>query len=89
MLDILYDQPWSKLIKPTLFSYNNTRTVMTGYSPFKLIFGKAQNFPVDMALNLKIAKIQCTGCIDEYVREIQKYKEVIYVNANVAQSIYD
>ena len=43
---------WREFVKPLVHAYNCTRSDVTGFSPYELIFGRQPRLPVDLAFGL-------------------------------------
>ncbi len=55
MLKTLTDKDktnWKNSLNKLIFAYNCTRTEVTGFSPFYLLYGRSPRLPVDMLFNL-------------------------------------
>uniref|UniRef100_A0A8C5MDJ1 Gypsy retrotransposon integrase-like protein 1 n=1 Tax=Leptobrachium leishanense TaxID=445787 RepID=A0A8C5MDJ1_9ANUR len=47
-------QNWSRHIATLVHAYNSTENDATGYSPYRLMFGRAARLPVDLAFGLSL-----------------------------------
>lgn len=59
MLGTLNDQDkthWRDFVKPLAHAYNCTRSDVTGYSPYELMFGRQPRLPIDLAFGLPLEK---------------------------------
>ena len=62
-------QKWPEHIGSVLIAYNATRSQVTGYSPYFLMFGQRPRLPVDLLfLTANTRELTCT--IDEYVKAL-------------------
>ena len=57
---------WPSHLGPILIAYNATRSLITGYSPYFLMFGHRPRLPVDL-LFLTVRRDENSWTIDEYV----------------------
>ena len=57
---------WPSHLGPILITYNATRSLITGYSPYFLMFGHQPRIPVDL-LFLTVRRDENTRVTDEYV----------------------
>ena len=60
---------WSLHSGPILIAYNVTRSLITGYSPYFLMFGRQPRLPVDL-LFLTIRRDENSWTTDEYVTSL-------------------
>ena len=60
---------WPKHIGSVLIAYNATRSQVTGYSPYFLMFGRRPRLPVDL-LFPTVNKQEWTCTIDKYVKAL-------------------
>ena len=60
---------WPKHIGSVLIAYNATRSQVTGYSPYFLMFGRRPRLPVDLLLPT-VNNREWTRTIDEYVKAL-------------------
>ena len=65
-------QKWPKHIGSVLIAYNATRSQVTGYSPYFLMFGQKPRLPVDL-LFPTVNKREWTHTIDEYVKALYEW----------------
>ena len=68
-LDLEKRRKWPKHIGSVLIAYNATRSQVTGYSPYFLMFGRRPRLPVDL-LFPTMNKREWTRTIDEYVKTL-------------------
>lgn len=45
---------WKEHVKPLVHAYNCTKSDVTGYSPYELMFGRQLRLPIDLALGLPV-----------------------------------
>ena len=62
-------QKWPEYIGSVLIAYNTTRSQVTGYSPYFLMFGQRLRLPVDL-LFPTVNNREWTRTIDEYVKAL-------------------
>ena len=60
---------WPEHIGSVLIAYNATRSQVTGYSPYFLMFGRRPRLPVDLLFQT-VNKREWTCTIDEYVKTL-------------------
>ena len=53
-LSIREKQHWSRHISTIVHAYNSTESDVTGYSPYRLMFGREARLPVDLAFGLSL-----------------------------------
>ena len=63
---------WPKHIGSVLIAYNATRSQVTGYSPYFLMFGRRPRLPVDL-LFPTVNNREWTRTIDEYVKALYEW----------------
>ena len=63
---------WPEHIGSVLIAYNATRSQVTGYSPYFLMFGQRPRLPVDL-LFLTVNNREWTRTIDEYVKALYEW----------------
>ena len=63
---------WPEHIGSVLIAYNATRSQVTGYSPYFLMFGQRPRLPVDL-LFLTVNNQEWTHTIDEYVKALYEW----------------
>ena len=68
-LDPKKRRKWPEHIRSLLIAYNATRSQVTGYSPYCLMFGRRPRLPVDL-LFPTVNKREWTRTIDEYVKAL-------------------
>ena len=89
-LDLEKRQKWPKHIGSILIAYNATRSQVTGYSPYFLMFGQRPRLPVAL-LFLTVNNREWTRTIDEYVKAIYERlrEESATKEANRQKRLYD
>ena len=60
---------WPSHLGPILIAYNATRSLIAGYSPYFLMFGRRRRLPVDL-LFLTIRRDENSQTTDEYVSSL-------------------
>ena len=60
---------WPSHLGPILIAYNATRSLITGYSPYFLMFGRRPRLPVDL-LFLTVGRDENSRTTDEYVSSL-------------------
>ena len=68
-LDPDHRQKWPEHIGSILIAYNATRSLVTGYSPYFLMFGRRPRLPIDLLFLTRRAH-ELSRTIDEYVRTL-------------------
>jgi transposase InsO family protein len=68
---------WKESLNKLMFAYNSTRSEVTGFSPFYLLFGRSPRLPVDLLFGLTSPE---TGTADhkEYMREWKAQMQEAY-----------
>ncbi len=59
MLGTLKEQDksrWHDFVKPLVHAYNCTRSEVTGFTPYELMFGRQPRLPVDLVFGLPVEK---------------------------------
>ena len=87
---------WPEHIGSVLIAYNSTRSQVTGYSPYFLMFGWRPQLPVDL-LFLTVNNRELTRTIDEYVKALyERLRECLQLvqesatnKANRQKGLYD
>ena len=87
---------WPEHIGSVLIAYNATRSQVTGYSPYFLMFGRRPQLPVDL-LFPKVNNREWTRTIDEYVKALyERLRECLKLaqesatkEANRQKGLYD
>ena len=60
---------WPSYLGPILIAYNATRSLITGYSPYFLMFGRRPRLPIDL-LFLTMRRDENSRTADEYVTSL-------------------
>ena len=68
-LDPDHRQKWPEHIGSILIAYNATRSLVTGYSPYFLMFGRRLRLPIDLLFPTRHVH-ELSRTIDEYVRTL-------------------
>lgn len=79
---------WKESLNKLMFAYNSTRSEVTGFSPFYLLFGRSSRLPVDLLFGLTPE----TGTTDhkEYMRKWKAQMQEAYeITAGNAKKIAD
>ncbi|KAM3849152.1 obscurin-like [Diretmus argenteus] len=80
LLGTLQDQEksrWRDHVKPLVHAYNCTRNDVTGFTPYKLMFGRQPRLPVDLAFGLPVQGGKHTSH-SEYVQNLKSRLEESY-----------
>lgn len=75
MLGTLKDREktrWREYVRPLTHAYNCTRSDVTGFSPYELMFGRQPRLPIDIAFGLPVKKDQGMSH-SQYVRNLKGY----------------
>ena len=68
-LDLEKRRKWPAHIGSIIIAYNSTRSLVTGYSPYYLMFGQRPQLPIDLLLPTHGTQM-LTRTIDEYVASL-------------------
>ncbi|XP_072767936.1 uncharacterized protein [Nerophis lumbriciformis] len=71
---------WRDFVKPLTHAYNCTRSEVTGFSPYELMFGRQPRLPVDIAFNLPVREGTPVSH-SQYVRNLKSRLEESYQTA--------
>ena len=77
---------WEEHLPEVLQVYNNTRSVMTGYSPHYLMFRRCLRLPIDFHFPTQGA-FECSCCVPKYVDEIRCLFKEAYTEAHIQTNI--
>ena len=68
---------------PELFQvYNRTRSVVTGYLPHYLMFGRCPHLPVDFYFLTQGAQVH-SCCVPRYIEEVRRHFKIAYIEAHL------
>lgn len=67
---------WREYVKPLVHAYNCTRSEVTGFTPYELMFGRQPRLPVDLAFGLPVN--YKPGSHSQYVRNLRSRLEESY-----------
>ena len=68
-LDLEKRRKWPAHIGSIIIAYNSTRSLVTGYSPYYLMFGRRPRFPIDVLFPTHRMQM-LTHTIDEYIASL-------------------
>ena len=68
-LDLEKRRKWPAHIGSIIIAYNSTRSLVTGYSPYYLMFGRRPRLPIDLLFPMCRTQI-LTCTIDEYIASL-------------------
>ncbi|XP_070409443.1 uncharacterized protein [Nothobranchius furzeri] len=68
---------WKDYVKPLVHAYNCTRSEVTGFTPYELMFGRRPRLPVDLAFGLPV-KEQRHKSHSQYVQDLKSRLEQSY-----------
>lgn len=92
MLGTLKDKEknrWREYVRPLTHAYNCTRSDVTGFSPYELMFGRQPRLPIDIAFGLPVKK-DLDMSHSQYVRNLKTYLKDSYQLASAnAKKIAD
>ena len=71
-LDLEKHQKWPVHLGSVLIAYNATRSLVTGYSPYYLMFGRRPRLPIDLLFPTH-QEHNLTRTIDEYVETLYRH----------------
>ncbi len=67
---------WKDYVKPLVHAYNCTKSDVTGFSPYKLMFGRQPRLPIDLAFGLPVDGQ--SGSHSKYVQGLKSRLEESY-----------
>ena len=73
---------WEQDLLELLQAYNSTRSVVTGYSPHYLMFGRCPHLPVDYYFPT-VSAFECSHCVPAYVTEVRRHFKEAYAEAHL------
>ncbi|KAJ7998720.1 hypothetical protein DPEC_G00207810 [Dallia pectoralis] len=68
---------WKDFVKPLVHTYNCTRSDVTGFTPYELMFGRQPRLPVDLAFGLPVKEGQQKSH-SQYVKHLKSRLEESY-----------
>lgn len=68
---------WKDFVKPLVHAYNCTRSEVTGFTPYELMFGRQPRLPVDLAFGLPVKEEQQKSH-SQYVKHLKSHLEESY-----------
>lgn len=68
---------WKDFVKPLVHAYNCTRSEVTGFTPYELMFGRQPRLPVDLAFGLPVKEEQQKSH-SQYVKHLKSRLEESY-----------
>uniref|UniRef100_A0A1A8ALN5 Gypsy retrotransposon integrase 1 n=1 Tax=Nothobranchius furzeri TaxID=105023 RepID=A0A1A8ALN5_NOTFU len=68
---------WKDFVKPLVHAYNCTRSEVTGFTPYELMFGRQPRLPVDLAFGLPVTE-QRHKSHSQYVQDLKSRLEQSY-----------
>ena len=77
---------WKGSLNKLIHAYNCTRSEVTGFSPFYLLFGRSPRLPVDIMFGLdsESGNIDHTTYVDQWRQEMQQAYDIVRENVRKA-----
>ena len=77
---------WKDSLNKLMYAYNCTRSEVTGFSPFYLLYGRSPRLPVDMLFNLTSEQGNCnhSDYMEKWKQGMEEAYEIARENANKA-----
>ena len=81
---LVYDKKaqWEQHLLELLQAYNSTWSVVTGYLPDYLLFGRHPRLPVDYYFPM-VSMFECSCCMPAYVTEVRRHFKEAYAEAHL------
>ena len=73
---------WEQHLPELLQAYNNTQSVVTGYLPHYLMFGRHPRLPVNYYF-LTVSAYECSHHMPAYVTEVRRCFKEAYIEAQL------
>ena len=73
---------WEQHLLQLLQAYNSTRSVVTGYSPHNLMFGRCPHLPVDFYFPTWGAHVR-SHRVPAYIKEVRRHFKEAYIEAHL------
>ena len=73
---------WEQHLPELLQVYNGTRSVVTGYSPHYLMFGRCPHLPVDFYFPTQGAHV-CSHRVPTYVEKVRRHFKEAYIEVHL------
>lgn len=77
---------WKDSLNKLMYAYNCTRSEVTGFSPFYLLYGRSPRLPVDMLFNLTLEQGNCnhSNYMEKWKQGMEEAYEITRENAHKA-----
>ncbi|XP_019201938.1 uncharacterized protein LOC109195011 [Oreochromis niloticus] len=74
---------WKESLNKLIYTYNCTRSEVTGFSPFYLLFGRSPRLPIDLLFGLtsETGKTDHRTYMEKWTREMQEAYDIVRENA--------